>query len=99
MANQLSKAMDLKNTRIHKAMDRKERSIAYFNSVNSAIALVSGFKIPPIQTEEIMSSIVFWRTWFFSEWEKSVVKEEEQPEQETAEDVEGDDIPVIPLDK
>ena len=99
MANQLSKAMDLKNTRIHKAMDRKEKSIAFFNSVNSAIALVSGFGKPSMEIDDIKQAVLFWRDWFFSEWEKSVVKEEEQPEQETAEDVEGDDIPVIPLDK
>ena len=97
--NQLKKAMDWKARNISKAQDKKEKSIAFFNSVNAAISLVSGFGKPSIEINEIKQGIIFWRDWFFSEWEKQVVREEEQPEQETVEDVEGDEIPVIPLEQ
>ncbi len=56
---------------IEKAQDRKSESIAYFNSVNSAIALFNGdVTRHSASTEEIKQVIVAWRDWFLDEYKK-----------------------------
>lgn len=53
------------------AQERKNESIAYFNSLNSAIALVT--KWDTFQTrdaDELKESIRIWRDFFLEEWQK-----------------------------
>lgn len=62
-----NKIEEVRAKNIEKAQDRKAESIAYFNSVNSAIALL---KLGQLGShEEIQRGIVFWRDWFISEYE------------------------------
>jgi hypothetical protein len=64
----MNKLMDKKAENIEKAQDRKNDSIAYFNAINSAIALVKEFKL--VDAVDIKESISYWREWFLSEWHK-----------------------------
>ena len=67
----IAQAQERKAEYIEKAQDRKNESIAYFNAINSAIALM------PILKDEFgfdetgaKSFIPKWRDWFLSEWKK-----------------------------
>lgn len=62
---------------IEKAQERKSESIAYFNSVNSAIAIVSEMmkEMPsqrdiPLELEAWRKGVIEWRDWFLSEYDK-----------------------------
>lgn len=60
------------NTRsadIEKAQQRKSDSIAYFNAVNSSIALVSKFT-DGLNNSSLKEALREWRDWFLSEYEK-----------------------------
>jgi hypothetical protein len=63
-------AQERKEEMIIKAQDRKEESIAYFNSVNSAIELLRGNL--PMETEgdieSLKQNIIYWRDFFYNEW-------------------------------
>jgi hypothetical protein len=60
MDKNIKEAMDIKQKRIENAIDRKERGIAYFNSLNSAIAYCKqGTSI-----EEVLKI----RDRFYQEW-------------------------------
>ena len=71
--------MKEKQARIDKAIAMKEKSIAYFNSVNAAISLLAQNIEGKIEAEEMKKSLVYWRDWFFSQWrawymEETIVK-------------------------
>lgn len=77
-------AQERKAEMIEKAQDRKNESIAYFNAVNSAIALLSSHKAlispsNPIASvasdNEIHLFITKWRDWFLDEWKKYEAKD------------------------
>ncbi len=59
---QIKEAMDLKQSRIDKAIDKKEKQIAYFNSLNAAIAHWS--KFPDAKVDDIL----LLRDKFYAEW-------------------------------
>lgn len=48
---------------------KKESSIAYFNAINSAIALMEARKLTD-DDEVLKDFIIYWRDWFLSEWRK-----------------------------
>lgn len=56
---------------IRVAQARKNESIAYFNSVNSAIALVAGLRTKLVSSTNrtaLKSEIEYWRDWFLGQW-------------------------------
>lgn len=58
----------LRQKNIRKSQDIKNRNIAYFNSVNAAIEIISAkWKCGEVVDR---NDLVEWRDWFFSEWEK-----------------------------
>lgn len=67
------KMMQEKAKNIEEAQKRKSESIAYFNSVNSAIAMLpfrqGTLKITASDNGE-KEFIIYWRDWFISEYEK-----------------------------
>jgi len=65
----VSKLMDKKAENIKEAQERKAESIAYFNSVNSAIALLSKMGIESMSESQIRVNLVAWRDWFLKEYE------------------------------
>lgn len=74
-------AQERKEVMIEKAQERKNSSIAYFNAVNSAIALVSNDKSFHDYGTEGWESIIEgkisrWRDWFLSEWQKYDAQDE-----------------------
>lgn len=62
------KMMEKKAENIKEAQERKSESIAYFNSVNSAIALV-GKRLGEISEAQMKLELKLWRDWFLSEYE------------------------------
>ena len=53
---------------IKDAQDRKDLSIAYFNSTNSAINMVANIvDLRTAKTEDVKDTIIFWREWFLTE--------------------------------
>jgi hypothetical protein len=85
MDKDIRDAQKYKANYISKAQDKKEESIAFFNSVNSAINLISGLissgKIY-CDNKSLESEIIYWRDWFYDEWAKrnNVVEEKEKKE-------------------
>lgn len=73
-ASGVSKLMDKKAEQIEKAQERKSESIAYFNSVNSAIALV-GKRLGEVSEAQMKLELKLWRDWFLSEYENWNAKE------------------------
>ena len=63
-------AQERKAEMIEKAQDRKSESIAYFNSVNCAIELVSKMKSVELTRQETKEEIIHWRDWFLAEYRK-----------------------------
>ena len=66
----MAKAQETKAKYIEQAQGRKNDAIAYFNALNSAIALYKA-SVPFESDEEIQAFIVKWRTWFLAEWERN----------------------------
>lgn len=72
----IAQAQERKAGYIKEAQDRKEMSIAYFNSLNSAIAIVNGpigqlpSRLDTEAVETLKENIAYWRDWFYSEWQK-----------------------------
>lgn len=60
-------AQERKAVMIEQAQDRKNDSIAYFNSLNSAIAMIS--KVSP-EFSDVRDEIRKWRDFFLAEWQK-----------------------------
>ena len=79
--------MKEKQARIDKAIAMKEKSIAYFNSVNAAISLLAQNIEGKIEAEEMKKSLVYWRDWFFSQW-RAWYMEETTPKPLTMEQIE-----------
>lgn len=65
----ISKLMDKKAENIAEAQERKNDSIAYFNAINSAIALAEQMVTTP-HSDQMKEFIKIWRDWFLSEWNK-----------------------------
>jgi hypothetical protein len=59
---------------IRAAQDRKYETISYFNSVNSAISLVSSMRnklVGQNTSRSVMKQeITYWRDWFIEEWKR-----------------------------
>lgn len=70
----MAAAQQRKAAYIEKAQDKKEESIAYFNSVNAAIELIS--KRMPAELSDTQKEIVFWRDWFYNEWKNWAAQDE-----------------------
>lgn len=68
----VSKLMDKKAENIAEAQGRKNDSIAYFNSLNTAINFISTFntKFPTAKEEELFNAVLTYRDKFLSEWHK-----------------------------
>jgi hypothetical protein len=81
MDKDIRDAQKYKAKYIAKAQDKKEESIAFFNSVNSAVNLLSKMDFYK-NREDLKEEIVFWRDWFYEEWVKrnNVIEEEEKKE-------------------
>jgi hypothetical protein len=60
---------------IEKAQERKSDSIAYFNSVNAAIELMSHRGIENMPDQEVEDALISWREWFLSEYRKYEAKD------------------------
>ncbi len=70
-AEQIEKAQERKAEYIEKAQDRKADQIAYFNAINSAIAMLQTDKGPALGTDEQYHEFIRdWRDWFLDEWNK-----------------------------
>ena len=69
----MAKAQETKAKYIEQAQARKSDSIAYFNAINSAIALLDTKLASTGQLEgnpeAIQDFIRYWRDWFINEWE------------------------------
>ena len=68
----VSKLMDKKAENIKEAQERKAESIAFFNSTNSAIALVNAMRNNDVHIpseSELKVTIRAWRDWFLKEYE------------------------------
>lgn len=61
-------AQERKEVMIEKAQERKSESIAYFNAINSAIALYNAH--PEKEMHNPKEFIIEYRDWFLAEWEK-----------------------------
>lgn len=66
-----------KQSRIDRAINMKEKSIAYFNSVNSAISLVAPYK--GMTEKEMKEDLIIWRNWFFEQWQEWYIEQTEVP--------------------
>lgn len=69
----IAKLMDKKAENIEKAQDRKNESISFFNSTNSAIQLFTAYQSKaefPLSDEGTKKFIIEWRNFFLSEWKK-----------------------------
>ena len=67
------KIREEKQQRIDKAISQRDKSIAYFNSVNSAISLFGEIMGEPntiIKAEDLQKEIKYWRDWFYSQWQE-----------------------------
>ena len=72
---------DIKHERIKKAINHRDKQIAYFNSVNSAISLLNGApdtsKARVGGVEPLQEKIRFWREWFYQEWQNWYIETNE----------------------
>jgi hypothetical protein len=68
-------AQERKEVMIEKAQERKSDSIAYFNSVNCSIELVSKRGMSEMTDQDVELAVVQWREWFLSEYRKYEAKD------------------------
>lgn len=66
----ISKMMDKKAETIKEAQERKNDSIAYFNSINVAIQFVSEFKAELDPLKDAYTLVLEYRDMFLAEWQK-----------------------------
>lgn len=53
---------------IREAQDNKDLKIAFFNSTNSALAMVANIvDMRTAKTEDVKDTLIFWREWFLNE--------------------------------
>lgn len=64
-----TKIMEKQQTNIKELQDRKNDSIAFFNSTNCAISIVSTLA-KDLTVEQTKEAIVMYRDFFLSEWHK-----------------------------
>ena len=68
-SNQLAQAQTRKAEFIQQAQERRDESIAFFNSVNAAISLLEARGSLNKMTDlEIQTAIRLWRNWFLEEF-------------------------------
>lgn len=65
----IAEAQERKAEYIKEAQQNKEHSIAYFNSVNSAIATLGKYEGLRGEEEMYRDNLVEWRDWFLKEYE------------------------------
>lgn len=72
MNKEIQQAIENKQRRIDRAIDIKQKSIAYFNSVNSAISLIAVIrgKKEAIDTGNITNDLIKLRDWFYQQWQE-----------------------------
>jgi len=58
-----------KQARIDKAIDRKEKQIAYFNSLNAAIQVATARLKKNADSDTWFGEIMSWREQFYMAWE------------------------------
>ena len=64
--------MDLKDKRIQSFQARKDKQIAYFNSLNAAISFLNGLSESDkshLSEKDYQENIMRWRDWFFEQWQ------------------------------
>lgn len=66
MDKEIKEAMELKNRRILKAINHRDKGIAYFNSVNASI-----------QMSKDKKEIIEWRNWFYENWQNWYIETNE----------------------
>jgi len=66
----IEKRIKEKQARIDKAINIREKSIAYFNSVNSAIELAKFNAKKTDGNEKIQQKLLEWRDWFYQQWQE-----------------------------
>ena len=66
---QIKKNMDLKQKRIQSFQEKKDKSIAYFNSLNAAIQIVSSYNKKMEFTKAGLRSVFVLRDIILEEWE------------------------------
>ena len=66
----IGKRIKEKQARIDKAINIREKSIAYFNSVNSAIELAKFNAKKTDGNEKIQQKLLEWRDWFYQQWQE-----------------------------
>ena len=68
--SKVEKLMDKKAENIKEAQVRKNDSIAYFNSLNSALVLLKDTFKPDADPSEVKDFITYWRDYFLAEWQE-----------------------------
>lgn len=64
----VAKAQETKREHIKEAQDRKEESIAFFNAVNSSIAIVAAiYDLKGTPEATVKASLTSWRDYFLKE--------------------------------
>ena len=73
---------------IKKAINQKEKGIAYFNSLNASISLLAP-KLAAIEggvpTEDMKTNIIEWRDWFYGQWQNWYIETNELDVKDTEE--------------
>lgn len=70
-AEQIAVAQERKEAAINRAMDRKDMTIAYFNSRNTAIEFVKTFPAKSLMSpSEALAMVNTYTDIFYKEWEK-----------------------------
>jgi DNA gyrase/topoisomerase IV subunit A len=59
-----------KQERIEKAIDRKEKSIAFWCSTERAVEIVIGLAKKGEKRVKLEKNISLWRDWFFKQWQE-----------------------------
>jgi len=81
----IGKRIKEKQARIDKAINIREKSIAYFNSVNSALELAKFKAKKKDGNEKIQQKLLEWRDWFYQQWQEWYL-DEVMPEKLITED-------------
>ena len=63
----------------NKREEKKSGSIAYFNSVNNAVAIATTYADDATDASMMKEKIVYWRDWLISEYDNYKNGEEKDP--------------------
>lgn len=66
----IEQRMKEKQKRIDQAIDRKEKSIAYCNSLNAAITFVATLKFGKAKNETRFEKVLEYRNAFYQKWQE-----------------------------